>query len=77
VVLDLPPISPVADVKAVSHLIDAFVLVIEWGRTSQAVVLDSLSTAPTVAGKLLGAVLNKASPSALKYAESYRARPRG
>jgi capsular exopolysaccharide synthesis family protein len=77
VVLDLPPISPVADVKAVSHLVDSFVLVIEWGRTPQAVVLASLSSAPAVAGKLLGAVLNKASPSALKYAESYRARPRG
>jgi succinoglycan biosynthesis transport protein ExoP len=75
VILDLPPISPVADVKAVSHFIDSFVLVIEWGRTPQAAVVDALSSVPIVAGKLMGAVLNKASPSALTYAESYRARP--
>jgi capsular exopolysaccharide synthesis family protein len=75
VILDLPPISPVADVKAISQFIDSFVLVVEWGRTPQAAVVDALNSVPAVAGKLMGAVLNKASSSALTYAESYRARP--
>jgi succinoglycan biosynthesis transport protein ExoP len=73
VILDLPSIIAVADVKAVSHLIEAFILVIEWGRTSQSAVMDALNTAPLVSEKLLGAVLNKANPTALKRL-SYRAR---
>ena len=34
VLVDLPPILPVVDVKAAAHLFDAFVLVVEWGSTS-------------------------------------------
>jgi capsular exopolysaccharide synthesis family protein len=66
VILDLPPITPVADVKAISHLVDAFILVIEFGRTSQHAVIDALNAAPTVCEKLLGAVLNKADPDELR-----------
>lgn len=73
VILDLPPMAPVADVKAASHLINYFILVVEWGQTPQSVVLDALGAAPVIAGKVMGAVLNKASPSALQYTESYRA----
>jgi capsular exopolysaccharide synthesis family protein len=65
-ILDLPPLAPVADVKAISHLIDAFILVIEFGRTSQQAVIDALNAAPTVCEKLLGAVLNKAAPDELR-----------
>jgi capsular exopolysaccharide synthesis family protein len=66
VILDLPPITPVADVKAISHLVDAFILVIEFGRTPQQAVIDALNAAPTVREKLLGAVLNKADPNELR-----------
>jgi len=69
VVLDLPPIT-VADVKATSHLVDCFILVIEWGRTSRQVVIDALNTAPLVSEKLLGAVLNKADPTELRRLDS-------
>jgi capsular exopolysaccharide synthesis family protein len=71
-ILDLPPIIPVADVKAASHLIEAFILVIEWGRTSQSAVKEALSTAPLVSERLMGAFLNKADPKVLKQLESYR-----
>jgi polysaccharide biosynthesis transport protein len=69
VVLDLPPISPAADVQALSSLIDAFILVIEFGRTPRRAVMDSLNAAPPVFEKLLGAVLNKAAPNELKRLE--------
>jgi succinoglycan biosynthesis transport protein ExoP len=69
VILDLPPIT-VADVKAISHLIDCFILVIEWGRTSRQIVIDALNTAPFVSEKLLGAVLNKADPAELRRLDS-------
>ena len=70
VILDLPPITLFADVKAASHLIDYFILVIEWGRTSEQAVTGALNTAPLVVEKLLGAVLNKADPTELKRMES-------
>ena len=66
VILDLPPVTPMADVKAISHFIDAFILVIEFGRTSRQAVIDALNAAPTVCEKLLGAVLNKADPNELR-----------
>src|SRR5260370_24569679 len=47
VILDLPPITPDADVKAISHLIHAIILVIEFGRTSQHAGIDALNAAPT------------------------------
>jgi succinoglycan biosynthesis transport protein ExoP len=60
VVVDLPPLLPVVDVRVAAHLIDAFLLVIEWGSTPREVVLDALSSVPAVQAKLLGTVLNKA-----------------
>jgi uncharacterized protein involved in exopolysaccharide biosynthesis/Mrp family chromosome partitioning ATPase len=69
IVVDLPALTPVADVKAVSILIDHFLLVIEWGRTSQSAVLNALDAAPLVYEKLLGVVLNNADPAALKRLE--------
>jgi uncharacterized protein involved in exopolysaccharide biosynthesis/Mrp family chromosome partitioning ATPase len=69
IVVDLPALTPVADVKAISNLIDHFLLVIEWGRTSQSAVLSALDAAPLVYEKLLGVVLNNANPAALKKLE--------
>jgi polysaccharide biosynthesis transport protein len=70
VILDLPPIAPAADVEAISPLIDAFILVIEFGRTSQQAVIEALNATPPVAEKLLGAVLNKADATELERLES-------
>ena len=33
VVVDLSPLTPVVDVRATEQLIDAYMLVVEWGRT--------------------------------------------
>src|SRR5262249_33638490 len=62
----LPPMTLLADVQAISHLVDAFILVIEFGRTSQQAVIDALNAAQPVCEKLLGAVLNRANPNELK-----------
>ncbi|WP_035655991.1 polysaccharide biosynthesis tyrosine autokinase, partial [Bradyrhizobium sp. STM 3809] len=43
VLIDLPPILPVVDVKAAAHLLDAFVMVIEWGSTSSDDVVKAAS----------------------------------
>jgi Mrp family chromosome partitioning ATPase len=71
VIIDLPPILPVVDVKAAAHLLDAFVLVVEWGGTSTDEVLKAVAASPTISERLLGAVLNKADEAAMRRFEGY------
>jgi succinoglycan biosynthesis transport protein ExoP len=59
VIVDLPPLAPVVDVRATTPLIDCFVLVVEWGRTKIDVVRHALHTAPNLYENLVGVVLNK------------------
>ena len=66
VVVDLPPLAPIVDVRATTALIDSFVLVVEWGRTTSDVVEHALNTAPNVYDALLGTVLNKADMKVMK-----------
>lgn len=66
VIVDLPPLAPIVDVRATTALIDSFVLVVEWGRTSTDVVEHALNTAPNVYDSLLGIVLNKADMKVMK-----------
>jgi polysaccharide biosynthesis transport protein len=60
VIVDLSPIAPVVDVCATSELIDSYVLVIEYGRTTIDVVEHALRAAPDISKSMVGAVLNKA-----------------
>lgn len=60
VVLDLPPIVPFADVRAMTKVVDSFVFVVEWGATSRDAALSALRAAPGIQEKLLGCLLNKA-----------------
>jgi succinoglycan biosynthesis transport protein ExoP len=59
VIVDLPPIIPVVDVRATSDMLDAYVFVVEWGKTKINVAEHALGSAPGVYDKLLGIVLNK------------------
>ena len=59
VIVDLPPLAPVVDVRAATHLVDCMILVVEWGRTKIDVVQHALDTAPNVHEVFIGAVLNK------------------
>jgi succinoglycan biosynthesis transport protein ExoP len=59
VIVDLPPMGPVTDVRATTSFIDSYLLVIEWGRTDYACVEHALEKEPDVYDRLIGAVLNK------------------
>jgi polysaccharide biosynthesis transport protein len=59
VIVDLPPLTPLVDVRVASPLIDFFILVVEWGRTKIDVAQHALHTAPNVYENLIGVVLNK------------------
>lgn len=65
VIVDLPPLAPVIDVRAVAHEIDGFVFVVAWGLTSRRLVRSILRAEDTVNEKCLGVVLNMADPRRL------------
>jgi polysaccharide biosynthesis transport protein len=71
VVVDLPPLAPVVDARATTSVIDAYLYVIEWGRTRMAHVQHQLAGAPEIFDRLLGVVLNKANVSVLGRYEYY------
>ncbi len=74
VLVDLPPILPVVDVKAAAHLFDAFVLIVEWGSTPTDEVLKAVETSSVLSERLLGAVLNKADEAVMRRFEGYSER---
>ena len=59
IILDMPPIAPLVDVKAASDLVDGLVLVIEWGKTKRSFVSSTLELEPQIRRKCVGAILNK------------------
>jgi succinoglycan biosynthesis transport protein ExoP len=60
VLIDLPPLTPVVDVRSTNQIVDSYLFVVEWGRTSVEAVERALSSAPLVYENLLGVILNKA-----------------
>jgi polysaccharide biosynthesis transport protein len=70
VVVDLPPLAPVVDTRATTHLIDSYLFVIEWGSTKINVVEHALSRAPGVSENVLGAILNKVDMNELEKYDS-------
>jgi len=59
IVVDLPPIAPIVDVRSTAGLVDAYVFIVEWSRTKTGVAEFALKKAPVVRENLLGVVLNK------------------
>jgi succinoglycan biosynthesis transport protein ExoP len=59
VILDLPPIAPVIDARATTHLVDFYFLVVEWGRTKVGIVQHALKSANLIYDNLVGVILNK------------------
>lgn len=71
VVVDLPPLAPIVDVRATAPLIDCFILAVEWACTKTDVVQHALHTAPNLHEALIGVVLNKTDMQALKRYDHY------
>jgi polysaccharide biosynthesis transport protein len=71
IIVDLPPILPVVDVKASAHMFDAFVLVVEWGATSTEEIVKAANASPVLSERLLGVVLNKVDEAVMRRFEGY------
>jgi uncharacterized protein involved in exopolysaccharide biosynthesis/Mrp family chromosome partitioning ATPase len=80
VVVDLPPLAPVVDVRSFVHHLDAVVLVVEWGSTARGFVRETLEADPILADKCIGVLLSKVDIKKIKRyrkfgsAEFYRSR---
>jgi polysaccharide biosynthesis transport protein len=71
IVLDLPPLGPVVDARAIVGQIDAFVLVVEWGRTTRRLVRTTLDADGQIRDKCLGVVFNKVNLKNLKLYDAH------
>lgn len=71
VIIDLPPLAPIVDVRSAAKIVDSYIYVVEWGQTPKNLVQQHLSTAPEVYGMLLGIVLNKADVRVMSRYENY------
>lgn len=71
VIVDLPPLAPVIDVRSTGHLVQHYFLVVEWGKTNTDVLERSLVGARGVQQSLLGVILNKADTKLLRRYEGY------
>jgi succinoglycan biosynthesis transport protein ExoP len=71
IIVDLPPLAPVVDVRAAASMFDAFVFVIEWGRTPRKMVQTMLASDDLVRRKCVGAVFNKVQLGKLNLYENY------
>jgi polysaccharide biosynthesis transport protein len=72
VVIEAPPMAAVVDFKMISQHCDSFIFVVEWGKTSQRLVLECLGEASELLDRVLCVVLNKFDPRALKSVERYK-----
>jgi succinoglycan biosynthesis transport protein ExoP len=70
VIVDLPPLGPVVDVRAAAQQFDAFLLIVEWGRTPRALAQELLSDA-ALANKCVGVIYNKVDIDRVNLYESY------
>jgi succinoglycan biosynthesis transport protein ExoP len=72
IIIEIAPIMSVVDIKMVERFIDRFIFVVQWGQTKRHLVLEALTEAPMIRERVLGIILNKADPVALRRIESYK-----
>ena len=71
IVVDLPPLAPVIDVRAAASKFDAFVFVVEWGRTARLMVQTILASNLLIHDKCVGVVFNKVRMNKINLYETY------
>ncbi|MBB3951187.1 polysaccharide biosynthesis tyrosine autokinase [Aureimonas jatrophae] len=71
VILDLPPLGPVVDAKAIASRVDAFLFVVHWGRTSRQLARSVLASNPAIRNKCIGVILNRSDEKKLKLYRTY------
>jgi capsular exopolysaccharide synthesis family protein len=65
IIVDLPPLTPVAEGLTMSSMLDAVLLVVEWGRTPQDLVADVTYGLNLADANVLGVALTKVDQGAV------------
>lgn len=71
IILDLPPLGPVVDAKAVANQLDAIVMVVEWGVTPRYTAKTILVSQQPVFDRCAGVVFNKVDPQTIHRYDYY------
>jgi len=71
IIFDLPPLLPVVDARAISSKLDAYLFVVEWGKTARSAVKKTLMMNSAVAAKCAGVILNKVDTDKMRYYQSF------
>jgi succinoglycan biosynthesis transport protein ExoP len=58
VVVDLPPIAPLIDARAIAPHVDCFLFVVAWGKTAIDHASEALSTNATIVKQCAGMIIN-------------------
>ncbi|MES1154819.1 MAG: CpsD/CapB family tyrosine-protein kinase, partial [Pseudorhodoplanes sp.] len=67
VVIDAPPLLPVADSRVLVQFVDGVILVVESEQTARDAVTTAIRETPTLDGKIIGTVLNRAADDPDRY----------
>jgi succinoglycan biosynthesis transport protein ExoP len=70
IVLDVAPVVPVVDARALAPNVDGFVFVVKWRETDRRMVNEAIRT-ENVEPKIIGAILNGIDPKYLSEIESH------
>jgi succinoglycan biosynthesis transport protein ExoP len=71
IIVDLPPLGPVVDARAMAGRIDGFIFVTEWGKTARRAVRNTMENEVHIRKKCLGVILNKVDTEKLKLYRAY------
>ena len=71
VVIDAPPLLPVADARSLIPLVDGVILVVQWGKTTIDALIASTTQSPGLSEKLTGAVLAQVDPRKARSYDPY------
>jgi succinoglycan biosynthesis transport protein ExoP len=71
IVIDLPPLGPVVDVRAAASMFDAFLVVVEWGRTPRIMLQNVLAADNALFEKCVGVLYNKVNLKKVRLYENY------
>ena len=71
VIIDLAPLGPVSDARAISPLVDTFIMVIKWGHTRFDVLEEALAHFGIASEKIAGVVLNNVDYQQIRNSEPY------
>jgi polysaccharide biosynthesis transport protein len=70
IIVDLPPLGPVVDVRATTHLFDQFIMVAHWGETSRRLLQTTLDRNPAIKSKVCGVILNRVDSAGMRRYET-------